>query len=272
MPSLSPQDREKAISLLDRLRADILSIAGEDRELILQMKRYISKRLEFDERGNPTQRRKLKDLKVKQQQGLCALCKTSLPERGAELDRFLAIEGYTPANTQLLCHDCHRATQEARVRLAPPLNLTVAPSQTSPPDQNPSAGILRTGEKTMRVMGTFQSRDAADSVKDAFIDEGFNPGDLIVIANREKPEPPEDADLEPGTEGEGGLTEFEEKIGKVVLGIFHQHKKLEGDGTEGDPTGGALLSVLVKDQPQAVLVKAIFERHFASDIEEIEAL
>ena len=272
MPELPPSDREKAILLLTQLREQIRLAANDNPDLIFQIKRYIAKRLEFDERGTPTQRRKLKDLMRKRQHGLCALCQTKLPERGAELDRFLAIEGYTPANTQLLCHDCHRATQKARARLAPPLNLTVAPSQTSPPDQNPSAGILRTGEKTMRVMGTFQSRDAADSVKDAFIDEGFNPGDLIVIANREKPEPPEDADLEPGTEGEGGLTEFEEKIGKVVLGIFHQHKKLEGDGTEGDPTGGALLSVLVKDQPQAVLVKAIFERHFASDIEEIEAL
>jgi hypothetical protein len=118
MPSLSPEDREKTIALLDRLRADILSIAGEDRELLIQMKRYISKRLEFDERGNPTQRRKLKDLKFKHQQGLCALCKTRLPERGSELDRFLAIEGYTAANTQLLCHGCHRTTQEARDRLA----------------------------------------------------------------------------------------------------------------------------------------------------------
>ena len=122
----------------------------------------------------------------------------------------------------------------------------------------------------MRVMGTFQSRDAADSVKDAFIDEGFSPADLIVIANRAKAEPPEDADLEVGTEGEGGFAEFEEKVGKAVRGIFHTHKKLEGDSTEGDPTGGALLSIAVRDQPQADLVKALLERHFASDIEETD--
>ena len=114
MPELSEENRAKAIGLLERLRADILTAAAGDRDLIFQMKRYISKRLEFDERGTPTHRKKLKELMSKKQGGLCALCKQKLPERGAELDRFKAIEGYTVENTQLLCRTCHLAAQEQR--------------------------------------------------------------------------------------------------------------------------------------------------------------
>jgi hypothetical protein len=259
MPELPPSDREKAILLLTHLREQIRLAANDNPDLIFQIKRYIAKRLEFDERGTPTQRRKLKDLMRKRQHGLCALCQTKLPERGAELDRFVAIEGYTAANTQLLCRDCHHATQEARDRHA-----------AAPPPAPHASHPKAPQETSMRVLGTFQSRDAADSVKDAFIDEGFNPADLIVIANREKPEPPEDADVEAGTEGEGGFAEFEEKLGKAVQGMLHHHQKLEGDGTEGDPKGGALLSIAVRDQPQADLAKALLERHFASDIEETD--
>ena len=114
MPELSKESREKAVLILERLRADILSASAGDRDLLFQMKRYISKRLEFDERGTPTQRKKLKDLKWKKQRGLCAICSKELPERGSELDRFKAIDGYTVENTQLLCHTCHRAAQEQR--------------------------------------------------------------------------------------------------------------------------------------------------------------
>jgi len=113
MPTLSEEDRVKAIAILEQLRARIIEVAGQDRERLFQLRRYILKRLEFDERGTPTQRKKLKDQKWKSQRGLCALCQEKLPERGAELDRFRAIEGYTAENTQLLCHPCHeKAAQE----------------------------------------------------------------------------------------------------------------------------------------------------------------
>lgn len=114
MPELSEENRAKAVTILERLRADILAAAAEDRDLVFQMKRYISKRLEFDERGTPTHRKKLKELMWKKQSGLCALCKLALPERGAELDRFKAIDGYTAENTQLLCRTCHVTAQEQR--------------------------------------------------------------------------------------------------------------------------------------------------------------
>jgi hypothetical protein len=114
MPELSVENRAKTLPILKRVRDEIAAVAGEDKELIFQMKRYIAKRLEFDERGTPTQRRKLKDQMWKKQRGLCALCKEKLPERGAELDRFKAIDGYTMENTQLVCHLCHRRVQEER--------------------------------------------------------------------------------------------------------------------------------------------------------------
>jgi hypothetical protein len=60
MPELSEANRAKTLPILERVRTEILSIAGEDKALIFQMKRYIAKRLEFDERGTPTQRRKTK--------------------------------------------------------------------------------------------------------------------------------------------------------------------------------------------------------------------
>lgn len=114
MPELSEENRAKTVLILERIRTEILAVAGDDRDLIFQMKRYIAKRLEFDERGTPTQRRKLKAQMWKKQLGLCALCQGKLPERGAELDRFKAIDGYTVENTQLVCHPCHRKAQAAR--------------------------------------------------------------------------------------------------------------------------------------------------------------
>lgn len=122
----------------------------------------------------------------------------------------------------------------------------------------------------MRVMGTFQSRDAADAVKDALIADGVHAADLIVMVNRETPEPSEDARLEVGTEGEGGFGEFEEKVGKIILGVLHRPEKLFGDGTEGKQKGGALLSVTLGAESNVAHTKTLLERHFASDIEVIE--
>jgi hypothetical protein len=41
----------------------------------------------------------LKLKKMASQKGLCALCKKDLPERGAQLDRFNAMDSYTAKNT-----------------------------------------------------------------------------------------------------------------------------------------------------------------------------
>ena len=123
----------------------------------------------------------------------------------------------------------------------------------------------------MQVLGTFQSRDAADAVKDALRGEGIDVKNMIVMSNKEAPEPPEAAVLEPGLDGEGGFAGLEEKIGKVVLSLTHSKKKLEGDGFEGDDKGGALLGVTVADQAEADRVMALLKRHFAGDVETAQA-
>jgi hypothetical protein len=108
MPSLSDEDRARAIQILEQARAAIEAAADDDPERRFQLRRYILKRLEFDERGTPTQRRKLKELKRKFQRGLCYDCGQALPTQGAELHRLDAIAGYTETNTRLLCRACHQ--------------------------------------------------------------------------------------------------------------------------------------------------------------------
>ena len=108
MPSLSDEDRARAIQILEQARAAIDAAADDDPERRFQLRRYILKRLEFDERGTPTQRRKLKELKRKFQRGLCYVCGQALPAQGAELHRLDAIAGYTETNTRLLCRVCHQ--------------------------------------------------------------------------------------------------------------------------------------------------------------------
>ena len=116
MPELSEEDRGKAKALLAELRAKIDEVAAGDEALRFQMKRYIGKRLEFDERGTPTHRRRLKAQKRESQRGLCAACEEPLPELGAELHRARAVDGYTAENTSLLCARCH-ANAEALAKL-----------------------------------------------------------------------------------------------------------------------------------------------------------
>jgi rubrerythrin len=116
MPELSETDRAAARALLEELRGKIDDAAAGDEALRFQMKRYIAKRLEFDERGTPTYRKRLKEQKRESQKGLCASCEEELPVAGAELHRVRAIAGYTTENTRLLCPRCH-ANAEALAKL-----------------------------------------------------------------------------------------------------------------------------------------------------------
>ena len=111
MPALTEEQRQKVLPLLRRIREELELAAGDDKAVLHQMRRYVAKRLEFDERGTPTERRKLHELKWKRQRGLCAICNDDLPERGSELDRLIALDGYTEANTRLVHHECHREAQ-----------------------------------------------------------------------------------------------------------------------------------------------------------------
>ena len=122
-----------------------------------------------------------------------------------------------------------------------------------------------------QILGTFQSRDAADSVKDAFIADGYKAGDLVVMSNREDPQPPEDAKLEVGEQGEPGFAGLEEKVGKAVLKMMGKEEHIEGDGFEGEGKGGALLAVTIENDGDEDKVRELLQRHFASDIEVAQA-
>jgi hypothetical protein len=120
-----------------------------------------------------------------------------------------------------------------------------------------------------QILGTFQSRDVADSVKDALMLKGYAASDMIVMANRQSSKPPEDAKLERDTEGDEGMPGIEEKVGKFVLGALGKRTTMEGNGTEGVGKDGALLAVTVGDDAEAVArVIALLESHHAADIEE----
>ena len=114
MPELSSEDRLKVLPVLEKVREQLADLAGDDSLRLHSMRRYIAKRLEFDERGNPAQRRKLKDLMWKKQMGKCAICEEQLPESGTELDRFVAVDGYVEGNVRLVHHQCHCDDQAAK--------------------------------------------------------------------------------------------------------------------------------------------------------------
>ncbi len=100
--------------LLEETRASIRELAGPDNELAWALRRKLYKELSYDERGKPTHRKRLKAAKRDQQNGLCALCGESLPEKGAVLDRYEAMSGYTEENTRLLCPICDTQVQTSQ--------------------------------------------------------------------------------------------------------------------------------------------------------------
>jgi hypothetical protein len=111
---LSKEQSEKANALLDEVRSKLQILSSGDPQLLFYLRRRIFLRLTYDERGPPAHRDRLKQLKMSAQNGKCAICGKGLPKTESELDRFLAWKGYTPENTQLIHHDCHRSQQKQR--------------------------------------------------------------------------------------------------------------------------------------------------------------
>lgn len=72
------------------------------------------KELTYDERDKLAVRRKLKDFKLKEQRGLCAICGKELPETYTVLDRTNAVDGYKKDNTRLIHQDCDVAHQVSK--------------------------------------------------------------------------------------------------------------------------------------------------------------
>ena len=112
---LSESELKEAQELLNSIRDRLGKLSSGEPELLFALRRKVAKELTYDERSKPMVRRKLKQLKWDQQNGICSECKEGLPKTEAELDRKNAIDGYTEANTELIHHACHRKRQAAKV-------------------------------------------------------------------------------------------------------------------------------------------------------------
>lgn len=104
---LSDEERKQSDAALETVRRSLANLSSGDRELLFAHRRRLIVRLTHDERDTPAKRNKLKAIKRREQNGLCAACSEPLPEKYVELDRCRASDGYTVENTRLLHHRCH---------------------------------------------------------------------------------------------------------------------------------------------------------------------
>jgi hypothetical protein len=111
---LTSEQAEAANALLKEIDERLEKMRDGDAQLLFSLRRRIYIRLSYAERGNPTHRKKLKEMKWKEQRGKCAIGGEDLPVTGTELDRKDPLLGYTPENTRLVCHEHHREQQAKR--------------------------------------------------------------------------------------------------------------------------------------------------------------
>jgi|SRR5579871_1229562 len=111
---LTADELRSANELLADIRERLKTLAGGDPLLLFAYRRKVAKELQYDERGKPGVRGKLKSLKWGQQNGRCAHCQEALPLEYSELDRKEAAAGYTQENTELVHAKCHQDRQAAK--------------------------------------------------------------------------------------------------------------------------------------------------------------
>jgi UTP:GlnB (protein PII) uridylyltransferase len=111
---LTAKELEEARALLAEIRAKLIRLSRGDKDLLFAYRRKIYKELIYDERSKPMERRRLKQMKRKEQNGLCAVCRKPLPETYVVLDRFKAADGYTVENTRLIHQACDVKVQGSR--------------------------------------------------------------------------------------------------------------------------------------------------------------
>lgn len=113
---LSTEELVKFRNLFQTTQQSLRELAGSDPALLFAYRRKLFKEFQYEERSKPSQRRKLKRLRFKEQDGRCKLCLTALEPlgRNAVLDRLDGMGGYTQPNTRLLCAVCDRKVQEER--------------------------------------------------------------------------------------------------------------------------------------------------------------
>jgi len=111
---LTPDERKLAHGLLEEIRNRIEQLSGGDPQLRFAYRRKIVKELGYGEKSHPMVRKQLKKLKWDLQNARCAHCGDEMELRYSELDRKVAADGYTEANTQLIHAKCHHERQAAK--------------------------------------------------------------------------------------------------------------------------------------------------------------
>jgi hypothetical protein len=111
---LTPEQADAANALLKEIENRLATMSGGNAHLLFSLRRRTYIRLSYAERGTPAYRKKLKKIKREEQGGKCAIGGEDLPVTGTELDRHDPVLGYTPENTQLVCHGHHREQQAKR--------------------------------------------------------------------------------------------------------------------------------------------------------------
>jgi hypothetical protein len=114
--NLSYENALWADEVLQNIRKQLQDRSAGDTLLLHHLRRRIVKNLGYDEKSTPYERKKLKQRKMIEQNGICAICRNALPDRGylAVLDREVAHLGYTDANVRLIHRDCDIQVQEER--------------------------------------------------------------------------------------------------------------------------------------------------------------
>jgi hypothetical protein len=116
-PRMSDDELTTARQILNEVRNGISETTKGDQKFGFALRRYVYKKLSYDERGSPAHRAKLKKLKLIEQKGQCAYHRCPVPGKKLskddepELDRRDAIKGYTSENTEIVHHGCHRQSQ-----------------------------------------------------------------------------------------------------------------------------------------------------------------
>ena len=111
---LTSDELAEANNLLALVRARLRALSDGDPDLHFAYRRKIAKELTYDERGKPMLRLALKQKKRKKQNGICPICRNSLPLKYTVIDRLIAAKGYTEENTRLIHQECDQRVQAER--------------------------------------------------------------------------------------------------------------------------------------------------------------
>jgi hypothetical protein len=106
-PTLSNSNREQAIKVLKQARSEIRRVSDGDADVEYNLNRFVYKRLQDDERGPISERRRFRNTLWARQGGCCAFCQKPFSEIDLVDKHHPSGLRYTAENTVLGHRDCH---------------------------------------------------------------------------------------------------------------------------------------------------------------------